>query len=98
LTEILNAKVASTGVLDLAGMVVVATVANNIPLPVVGSKNIVSGIAKLIVGGLMHGKGGKIGHIGTGGLILAGTTDLVNVVMAVTGLKGINQTQGQDSW
>ncbi|MDD5614881.1 MAG: hypothetical protein PHH85_01615 [Candidatus Methanoperedens sp.] len=98
MTEVLNAKVENTGVLDLAGMVLVATVANNVPLPVIGSKNVISGVVKLIAGGMLHGKGGKLGKIGTGGLILGGTTDIVNVVMAMTGLKGINQAQGQDNW
>jgi hypothetical protein len=56
-------------------------------MPVVGNNNLISGVAKLAIGGLMHGKGGRIGNMATGGIILDGADDLVGVAMGMFGGK-----------
>lgn len=87
MTEILNPKVEATGIWDLAGMLIAKRVVDGVAMPVVGNNNVISGIAKLGIGAFAHGKGGRLGHVATGGIILDGTDDLVGVAMGMIGGK-----------
>lgn len=81
LKSVTNPSVSGVGLIDLAGMLVVKRIVDAGAVPVVGNNNLVSGIAKLAIGGLLHGKGGRIGHIVTGGTVLDGVDDIVGVIM-----------------
>ena len=85
MTDILKPKVQATGIIDLAGMLIVKRVVDGVALPVVGNNNIISGVAKLGIGGFLHGKGGRIGHVVTGGVILDGVDDIAGYVMGMVG-------------
>ncbi len=87
MTEVLNPKVEATGIWDLLGMLIAKRVVDGVGLPVVGNNNIISGIAKLGIGAFLHGKGGRVGQIFTGGLILDGGDDLVGVGLGMFGGK-----------
>ncbi len=87
MAEILKPKVAASGIVDLAGMLIAKRVVDGVSLPYLGNNNVVAGVGKLAVGGLLHGKGGRIGHIATGGIILDGVDDLVGVAMGMFGGK-----------
>jgi hypothetical protein len=87
MTDLLNPKMQATGIVDLAGMLIVKRVVDGFAMPIVGNNNLISGVAKLAVGGLLHGKGGRIGHIATGGIILDGADDLVGVALGMFGGK-----------
>lgn len=81
LKSIEKPAVHAVGLVDLAGMLVVKRVVDVASMPVVGNNNLVSGVAKLAVGGLLHGKGDRIGHVVTGGIVLDGIDDLAGVVI-----------------
>lgn len=81
LKSIEKPSVNAVGLFDLAGMLILKRVVDVAGVPIVGNNNIVSGVAKLAVGGLLHGKGGRIGHVVTGGIVLDGVDDLAGIVM-----------------
>jgi hypothetical protein len=93
--NVLNPKVEAVGLIDLAGMLIVKRVVDAAAVPVVGNNNIFSGLSKIAIGGLLHGKGGRLGHIATGGVVLDGVDDLAGVFMSKIGIGGggSNQTQ-----
>ncbi len=81
LKSITSPQVQGTGLIDLAGMLIVKRVVDAVTMPYVGNNNLISGIAKTAIGGVFHGKGGRIGHIVTGGIVLDGVDDFAGVVM-----------------
>ncbi len=83
MTEVLGSNVGHVethGVLDLIAMVGGATAINQVPLPVVGTKNVVSGIAKMILGGWFY-KGGRLQKDAAGAVVLAGAADVASTAV-----------------
>lgn len=90
MAEILKPKVEATGILDIVGMLAAKRVIDGFALPVVGNNNLMSAVAKLGIGAMTHGKGGRIGNIVTGGVILDGADDVASMVMARIGGNGLS--------
>jgi len=81
LKSVTNPQVSGSGLIDIAGMLVVKRLVDAVSMPYIGNNNLVSAVAKTALGGVFHGKGGRIGHIVTGGVVLDGVDDLAGVVM-----------------
>ena len=88
MAEILKPKVEATGILDIVGMLAAKRIIDGVALPVVGNNNLMSAVAKLGVGAMTYGKGGRLGKVATGGLILDGADDVASMVMARIGGVG----------
>lgn len=93
MAEILNPKVQATGLIDIAGMLVVKRMVDGFSMPIVGNNNLISAVAKLAIGGIAHGKGGRIGNVVTGGIVLDGVDDLAGIVMGKSGMGGAGGAQ-----
>jgi hypothetical protein len=81
LSSVTKPSIQATGLIDLAGMLIVKRVVDAGAVPIVGNNNLMSGAAKLLIGGILHGKGGRIGNVLTGGVVLDGVDDIAGVVM-----------------
>lgn len=95
MTEILKPQVHASGLVDVLGIGVAKQVGERVLAPVVGNGTIKSGVVKLVAGGVLHGRAGRIGNIVASGLVVDAVED---VVVALMGGVGGATGQTQDEW
>lgn len=89
MTDILKPKVEASGIVDLLLIGVSKQVTEKLAIPVVGNGTPVSALAKGLAGGVLHGKGGKIGHYVSSGLLIDAAEDGAVSVMNMLGLSNV---------
>ncbi len=88
MTDILKPKVEASGIVDLLAIGVAKQITERLAAPVVGNGTPVSALAKGIAGGIIHGKGGKIGQYVSGGLLVDASEDAALSVLNFFGITG----------
>lgn len=99
--SITDPKIEATGLGTIFAMGVSKQVTERMLLPVVGNSTIKSGLAKLVLGGVISqvfqkGTTGKVGNVVGNGLILDGVEDAGKVVVDKILTKRTNTTN--DGW
>ena len=79
--EILKPKVEVSGIMDLLGIGIAKSITETMLSPYIGNATIKSGIVKLIAGGVIYGKAGRIGNILSGGLLVDASEDIVKAII-----------------
>ena len=99
MVEILKANVSSAGVLDTVASLGVKHMVDGFAMPIVGNNNFISGIAKLAVGTIIHGKAGRVGNVVSNGMILDGADDLYLAIMSmVKGKSSGSESSAEQAW
>lgn len=88
MTEILNPKVEVSGTVDLIITGVAKQILEKIASPIVGNGTPVSAVAKGVVGGVIHGKGGKLGQYASNALLIDAGEDGAVSAMKFLGISG----------
>ncbi len=83
--SITNPKIEASGLFDVLGMAASKTVTERLMAPYIGNATIKSGIIKLILGGILHGKAGKYGNMVAGGMVFDGSEDIAAVLVGMIG-------------
>jgi hypothetical protein len=99
--EILHPKIQYSGLADLVGVGVVKQFEEKLTSPIIGNGTLTSGAIKLIGGGLLHGKGGRLGNIASSAILVDAGEDLAIGLMSLLGggLGGSSgNTKGSDGF
>lgn len=89
---ILKPKVEASGLVDVAFLGIAKSTTERILTPFIGNASLKSGGVKLILGGVIGGKGGKVGKALSGGLIVDGIEDVISSVLGdATGTASTNE-------
>lgn len=81
MANVLQPKVEASGLMDVMALGIAKSSTERLLTPIVGNASIKSGAVKLIGGGLIGSKGGKIGKAVSGGLIVDGIEDIVASIL-----------------
>ena len=81
MAKILEPKVEASGLMDVIALGVAKSTTERLTAPIIGNATIKSGAIKLIAGGAIGGKGGKVGKAISGGLIVDGIEDVVSSIL-----------------
>lgn len=93
--KILEPKVEASGLLDVVALGLAKTTTERLSAPIIGNATVKSGAIKLVAGGVIGGKGGKIGKAVSGGLIVDGIEDMVS---AILGNNGVGSGAEDGAW
>lgn len=97
MTKILQPKVKASGFVDLIAMGIVKQLEERILTPYIGNATLQSGAIKGIAGGLLSGKGGRLGNIISGALGVDAGEDLGIALMGMVGGAGVGAAK-PDAW
>ena len=90
--KILEPKVEASGFADVAFLGIAKSTTERVLTPIIGNATLKSGAIKLIGGGVISGKGGKVGKALSGGLIVDGIEDIVSSILGDgTGAANTNE-------
>ncbi len=92
--KILEPKVEISGTVDMLITGVAKQILEKLAKPIVGDATPVSAVAKGIVGGVIHGKGGKLGQYASNALLIDAGEDGAVSVMNFLGLSASGETAG----
>lgn len=95
MSKILEPKVEASGLMDVVALGVAKSATERLSAPIIGNASVKSGVIKLAAGGVIGGKGGKVGKAISGGFIVDGIED---VVSAILGNNGAGAGTSDGAW
>lgn len=95
--NILKPKVKASGFFDLIAIGAAKNLEERFTSPIIGNGTLTSGIIKGIIGGVIDGKGGKIGTIISGAFGVDAGEDIAVALMGMAG-TGTGAAGGQAAW
>ena len=81
MAKILEPKVEASGLMDVVALGVAKSATERLSAPIIGNASVKSGVIKLIAGGVIGGKFGRLGKAVSGGFIVDGIEDVVSSVL-----------------
>ena len=93
--KILEPKVEASGLLDVVALGLAKSTTERLSAPRIGNATIKSGVIKLVAGGIIGGRGGKLGKAVSGGFIVDGIEDTIT---AILGNSGVGSGTSDEAW
>jgi hypothetical protein len=97
MVNILRPKVNASGFVDLIAIGVAKQLEERFTAPYIGNGTLQSGIIKGVIGGVIAGKGGRLGNIVSGALGVDAGEDLAIGLMGMAG-AGAAGANRSDAW
>jgi hypothetical protein len=97
MAELLNPKVEAHGIFDVVAIGIAKQLEEKLTAPVIGNGTFVSAAIKGVGGGLIHGKGGRIGNIVSSALLVDAGEDAALSILNIVGLGAGGDSSGGTS-
>lgn len=92
--NILAPKVEAHGFVDLIAIGAIKQIEEQLTAPIIGNGTLVSGLIKGVIGGIIDGKGGKIGHYISGAFGVDAGEDIAITLLQMAGLSNVGAATG----
>lgn len=88
MAKLMTPKVEASGFVDLIAIGAAKHLEERFTQPIIGNGTIVSGLIKGVVGGIIDGKGGKIGKYISGAFAVDAGEDIAVSLLGMVGMNG----------